>query len=60
MAITNIVTEASIHGYMGTKERHRPASGDRMILSWPFFINSVPEAAKAAQNSDAYIHSRIR
>ncbi|MBT0722857.1 alpha/beta hydrolase [Rosenbergiella sp. S61] len=34
--------------------------GDRMIHTWPFFINSFPEAEKAVQAIGTYIRSRIR
>lgn len=33
---------------------------DGMIHTWPFFIDSFPEAAKAVQSIGTYIHSRVR
>lgn len=34
--------------------------GDGMIHTWPFFIDSFPEASEAVQNIGTYIHSRVR
>ncbi|CAG74497.1 putative acetyl-hydrolase [Pectobacterium atrosepticum SCRI1043] len=34
--------------------------GDGMIHTWPFFIDSFPEAEKAVQSIGTFIHSRIR